>query len=270
VTLAREYAKAGHRRVRGWLDPLSARMILDLGEHQLEHGVRGAVGEIGVHRGRLFILLDLLRRPNERAFAIDVFSDQEANVDRSGRGDLDVFLDNVDRFSGGHDHLLVVQSSSADVEAPTIIDEVGPVRLMSIDGGHTSELTQNDLRLADEMLSPRGLVILDDAFNPEWPGVISGLTAYLADPHTRLVPVGFTASKTFLCHIEEVDAYSAVLRRPRSASFSKEAELMGHPVVGVLPFGRSAKGRMRQAYRWARRNPLIGPWVERLRASLDL
>ena len=52
------YLNEGLGRVEGWLDPRSAKVIAALGEYQTAQGIRGAVGEIGVHHGKLLVLLD--------------------------------------------------------------------------------------------------------------------------------------------------------------------------------------------------------------------
>jgi len=55
------YLNEGLGRVEGWLDARSAKVIAALGEYQAMHGIHGAVGEIGVHHGKLLVLLDLLK-----------------------------------------------------------------------------------------------------------------------------------------------------------------------------------------------------------------
>ena len=53
--------------VKGWLDPYSAEVIAELGRFQAADGVAGSVGEIGVHHGRLFILLNSSEGRENRA-----------------------------------------------------------------------------------------------------------------------------------------------------------------------------------------------------------
>ena len=84
------YLKSGEE-VHGWLNQYSAAFIADLSMLQAASGITGAVGEIGVHMGRLFILLKLTAMPTERSFAIDVFGDQHKNEDHSGLGDREHF-----------------------------------------------------------------------------------------------------------------------------------------------------------------------------------
>ena len=88
--------------MHGWLNQYSAAFIADLSRLQAETGITGAVGEIGVHMGRLFILLKLTAIPPERSFAIDIFGDQHKNEDHSGFGDRETFLQNVFRWTGKH------------------------------------------------------------------------------------------------------------------------------------------------------------------------
>ena len=78
------YLAAGLNNVQGWLSTYSAEFIAVLSEIQHKAGYTGAVGEIGVHHGKLFILLLLTASRREKAFAIDVFEAQDLNTDRSG------------------------------------------------------------------------------------------------------------------------------------------------------------------------------------------
>ena len=73
--------------MQGWVEPQTLDILRTLSEAQDGAGVEGAVAEIGVHHGKLFIAMQLLNRPGAPAVAIDVFDDQELNVDQSGRGD---------------------------------------------------------------------------------------------------------------------------------------------------------------------------------------
>jgi len=52
----------------------------------MELGIRGSLGEIGVHHGLLFIVLALSSGPDEQLFAVDVFGRQDLNIDKSGKG----------------------------------------------------------------------------------------------------------------------------------------------------------------------------------------
>ncbi|HEX7000004.1 MAG TPA: hypothetical protein VF322_17865, partial [Gammaproteobacteria bacterium] len=86
---ASRYIRRHMASVDGWLHRTSAEAIAALGQG-------GNAAEIGVHHGKLFILLSLLC---DHAYAIDVF-DSALNVDGSGAGDRTIFERNMARYGG--------------------------------------------------------------------------------------------------------------------------------------------------------------------------
>src|SRR4051794_25250776 len=166
------YAVVGHYLVEGWLKDLGIHLIDAVEGRQRVLGVDGHVAEIGVHHGKLFILLSLLRRPGERAVALDLFEDQELNVDNSGRGDRERFLANVDRHHRDAPDVVVQKADSNELDGAGLRQLAGgPLRIVSVDGGHTAELTAHDLTTAADALADGGVVILDDCFNEVFPAV---------------------------------------------------------------------------------------------------
>ena len=247
ASLRQTYLKRGYRKVGGWLFPYSATFINSLLDLQLEAGVRGAVGEIGVHHGKLFILLALGRRSDEAAFAIDVFGDQHLNADDSGSGDRGIFLANTRRWLVTETGRLdVLQRSSLDVRPEDILERSGPVRVVSIDGGHTEECVINDLMLMQSVLAPKGVVILDDHFNEFWPEVSSGVARYLHDPAARLRPFAITPNKTYFTAAEDVGFYRRNLRSRNDYYYEKSARLLGSDldIFGTQPWTFSLKTRL--------------------------
>ena len=93
------YIRRGKFYVDGWLRSEAARIIVALNERQRSLGIAGGIAEIGVHHGKLFILLYLLSREPEKALAIDLFEDQHLNIDQSGNGDLAKFRRNLERHA---------------------------------------------------------------------------------------------------------------------------------------------------------------------------
>ena len=55
----------------------------------------------------------------------------------------------------------------------------GAIRFFSVDGGHTDEIVFSDMKLAEATLADGGIVIADDVFNEQWPGVAVGTLRYL-------------------------------------------------------------------------------------------
>jgi hypothetical protein len=197
MDMLEDYLARGMDNVEGWLDTYSARFIADLLLAQQIAGVEGAFGEIGVHHGKLFLLMRLAARGTP-GFAIDIFGDQHLNVDSSGLGDRARFEANLAAWPAAGGALTIFQRSSLDMTAEEILGAVGSCRCVSIDGGHTEACTLSDLRLADAVLHDQGVAILDDCFNEHWPDVVSGTARYLLDPATRLRPFAITPNKLYL------------------------------------------------------------------------
>lgn len=237
------YARRGYKSVGGWLNPISARIIASLAEYQTGKGYTGTAGEIGVHHGKLFLLLHAANP--ESSFAIDVFDDQHLNTDHSGHGDREIFEENIRRVGGNPATVEIIQRSSFDL---TPADIPGPVRLFSVDGGHTSECVQNDLALADQVLAPHGVVILDDYFNPCWPDVSVGTNIYLTSQAANLLPFAISPSKLYLARPEFVGEYADETARRWHAYRDAENKMFG---VDVASYGiratKGVKGKLRQA-----------------------
>ena len=242
LTRLSAYATHGDT-IKGFFEPGLLRLYLELDAVHESRGVRGALVEIGVFHGKSFMPLALLRQPGERCVAIDCFEDQSANTDRSGEGDAVAFRKNVDATmraccDGGcdarEDWLAVLETDSrllADDASPLRAAAGSPVRLFSIDGCHTAEATAADLRVASSAMHPEGVVVVDDAFNPDWPGVVTGMfewrrdaletIARRADGERRtdvttddwndigLEPFLIGFGKVFLCRPAARDAYFA-------------------------------------------------------------
>jgi hypothetical protein len=245
------YVRSGMSQVQGWLQAFSAEGIRSLAELQNDRGIGGAVGEIGVHHGKLFLILYFALHRGQRALALDVFGLQHLNVDSSGHGDKDQFLRNVTDHAGSAAHLVLIEDSSLSVTSARLLEACGRFRMLSIDGGHTEECTINDLRLADEVLAPEGMAILDDVFNEHWPDVGTGLARHLLSGQHHLAPFLITPNKVFLCREAWAGEYRKALRERHPGNFYKTAKMFG-AVVDIYratppPEPRGAPGTLERA-----------------------
>ena len=71
--LTRDYIFRRMKGIKGYLDPVDALMISTILAAQSDARFGGSVAEIGVYFGRSFLLMAGLLRPDERAFAADLF-----------------------------------------------------------------------------------------------------------------------------------------------------------------------------------------------------
>ena len=200
------YRAIGQRLVTGFLEP-EILLVLDvLNSAQRAKQVSGAIAEIGVHHGKLFIGLRLLQRGGEKSVAIDIFGDQELNVDGSGHGNLDKFRNNVNLWSS-MDDVVIHQGDSTKLEPQKLAELAGgDIRFFSVDGGHTEEIVFSDMKLAEATLADGGVVIADDVFNEQWPGVSVGTLRYLEDG-AKLAPFLIGFNKVFFAQPDYCEAY---------------------------------------------------------------
>ncbi len=180
--------------VEGWLSPTTASIVSQVLIEQVRDGLRGDVCEIGVHHGKLFLILANAAMPDEHAVAVDVFGDQDKNVDKSGCGDRSVFERHLACYASAAT-VEIIQESSLDLARHGFPSR--RFRFISVDGGHTGPTVANDLRLAERTLIKGGVVALDDILSSHWTGVLTGLAAYVAEGGT-LMPFALVPNKLLL------------------------------------------------------------------------
>lgn len=223
-----QYLSSGAKRVSGWLNPVSAAFIASISKHQRQIGFAGSSGEIGVHHGKLFLLLHIMADLDRPSFAVDLFEDQHLNADSSGKGDYQRFMSNVDRWAGRRDAVKIFKGSSLDLDPSAVIAGCGRSRLFSVDGGHTTECTLNDLQIAEAVSEPHGVVVIDDVFNEFFPEVSMGMNAYVAKG--RLRPFAITPNKLYLADPEHLSGYRKWARSRWENRYEKTCDMYGSEV----------------------------------------
>lgn len=198
------------RKISGWLGWVDYEIFKDLVAFQSEFS-QTAISEIGVHHGKSFIPLAGFSR-DRKLYAIDIFEDQEKNIDGSGMGDKRAFLDNLSRFAIDAGRLTIDQRMSTAVTAADIENAVGRVGLFHIDGGHHYDAVLSDIRLAIEVSVEESIIVLDDVFRPEWPEVSIAAFGSRDLIENEFVPFAIGFNKTYFCKTAFVDKYQALLR----------------------------------------------------------
>ena len=215
--------------IEGWMYQTTALAMMELLWLQEEAGLAGDIAEIGVHHGCSALALIAAARPDETLIAIDLFDRQDLNIDASGSGSLAAFQQHL-QYLFPRARVRTIAKSSTEIRGAETEHGLAGLRLFSVDGGHTLALTLNDLQIADASLAPHGIAILDDVFNAGWPGVISGLFAFLAQG-PDLVPFAIFPNKIFLCRAPFVEFYRKGCRAALESAIDKDdMELHDHTV----------------------------------------
>jgi hypothetical protein len=192
--------------VEGWLGGNIHHVVSFIdGLHQAQ-GLKGDIAEIGIHHGRLFFVLAAAAREDERCYAIDLFDQQELNVDSSGQGSKATFLKHAEElFPEVLPRLELIAGDSMGLTLPFLRDKIPTkgLRIFSVDGGHTAPHAINDLVIAQELLLGGGIVLLDDFFGPHWPGVTEGFFRFMAEHNRRMAPLMIFENKLFLTTFSE-------------------------------------------------------------------
>lgn len=207
------YLKNGFGEVEGWCSVDLCRVAAICSELQSMHGITGGVGEIGVHHGKFLIALALLKGPERPAIAVDLFDMQLLNVDRSGHGNKQKFVENFARHAPGR-NACVIAADSMQLTRSAVFEAAGhsdPLSMFSVDGCHTAEHTFNDLLIAEQLVGSGGIIFIDDYYNPNWPGVQEGVAKYFFTQPGRYVPLCFAFSKLILVDIAFHDRFLARL-----------------------------------------------------------
>jgi hypothetical protein len=221
----------GARKVDGWLWRVDAEIILATMQYQTENGLSGGVAEIGLHHGRLFTALCIGLSDGEKAYGIDVFDAQHLNLDRSGKGRRAIVEKNLAKNGVDLAAVILDGRSSQDVTADDIQSWVGAVKFFSVDGGHWRDIVFSDLCLAQNTITPHGVIALDDFHHPAWPEVS---LAYADWQHraSDLSPFAIGPNKIYLCRTEYHEPYKHALQSNRflQAFLTKQYAFLGPPI----------------------------------------
>lgn len=229
----RNYLNTGFHHVEGWASDQLFQTIDLLSSLDINRS--GGCAEIGVYRGKFYMLLNQVIAADERSWAIDVFDDQDLNVDHSGSGlseYLATFQSNLHKFDahgGANTGIIVGDSTDPALDLERRIG-LGALRFISVDGGHTVEHTLSDLHLSSRLINNQGVVILDDILNPHWLGVIEGAFRYLSTFPT-LVPFAIGHNKLYLCKLSYHDRY--LQEFAGCALFTKMVDFCGHRIAAL-------------------------------------
>jgi len=230
------YTKKGHKKVEGWLHNIALKAIVELSEIQCQENIKGPVCEIGVHHGRLFILLHLLTKEPELSVAWDIFEHQDQNPHQSGQGDIDALQANLQAFDCDLERIKINTENSLHLTSDEIFAACnGRPRLFSVDGGHTAELTYNDLDLAGQSICENGIIILDDFFNEAWPGVAEGTCRYMMEK-PGLHPFSILGNKImFTDSAESADMYKKAFNFSFPGFIRKNSVFFDKDVICYTP-----------------------------------
>lgn len=222
--------------VEGWLDTQALLFTSYFSSKFIEPQEFDSL-EIGVHHGKFFIGIENLTPVSNRSVAIDCFSQQSKNVDGSGRGDLSIFLNNCQRFAKNYERVIPLELDSLQVNCA----EVGEKKfgIISVDGCHTERHTVNDLQVAQKLMAPTSIVVLDDILNQDWMGVVSGACRFFSTS-TELTPFAVGFNKLFCCpkninaQVQNTVMHDHLTLKSLGIVSRKKTEFFGYQIISLV------------------------------------
>jgi hypothetical protein len=185
--------------VEGWAHPLAFCLLEYYVNNFLKPFPTFNSIEFGVHHGEYFLAMENLTPPKGEAIAVDIFEDQYKNFSNSGNGNRQRFQSAVDRYAKNPDRVKVIQKDTLDLRVSDLGEH--QFSLVSIDAGHSPVHVINDLELSAGLLASNGIVLLDDVFNADYAGVVTGAVQYFLRDNIRIVPVAHGFGKLLCCHV---------------------------------------------------------------------
>jgi hypothetical protein len=219
--------------INGYLKSLDARLIAALAGWQTANKIAGGLAEIGVHHGKLFFVLALSRQAGEKSVAIDLFEDDEMNASTRFAGRGRAFSTHAASLNVALESAEVLKADSLTLTSDDILSRVGRVRMFSVDGGHLYRHVANDLPLVFSALAARGIIVVDDFCNSEWPDVTSATYDFVRSTAGKIVPAILTRKKLYLAPPDIASEYGEFATRFAAGEkqmSTGQVEIMGRVV----------------------------------------
>ena len=184
-------------KIDGWLDRESAALMDGLIAGQDELGLPGrGILEIGVWRGRSATLLARHLRESEDLLLVDAWLQQQEIVKS---------LSSVMGNRLQQHPINLFQGTARELSSTLPKDK--RFRYIHIDGDHTGAGLRTDLLLAQQVMEPTGLIVLDDIFNYLYPQLIREMFLFLAQEGRDLACILIGFNKACLCRTASLDMY---------------------------------------------------------------
>ncbi len=189
----------GFNDVEGWFSLDSAALWDALLEYQASLKLGGHIFEIGVFKGKSAAMLALHMAKDENLLLVDPWT-----------------LDDVVRnrlLAVKPDNLLFCPMPSTAVWSSQVI-QTGrfSFRWIHVDGEHSGVAVDNDLRLANELLHDKGVLVVDDFFNPAYPQITWSTIRFLDKHRYELAPFLCGFNKLYICRPAALKDYLSFVK----------------------------------------------------------
>jgi Methyltransferase domain len=179
--------------IEGWLYEGALEITEILLSAQRSMAIQGSGVEIGVYKGKY--LTFLAGASNFVWVGFDVFIfDQQKEAKKN--------IDNVLASSKSSTKVSLIHANTQAIDSSAfkkILAEqkITNISFASIDGDHSAQGVEHDLKIIEESLAPGGIVAIDDIFSPMSASVTEGFFRHMS-AGSHLKPIAFSDNKLFM------------------------------------------------------------------------
>jgi hypothetical protein len=186
-------------QIEGFLSQTNYVIWRSFFEFQDSTGIAGNCFEIGTWKGRSAAAILLHKRMGEKLILCDISLEQFGVLKNLAARGFDV------------SDIITSVNSSLDLDQSEFAGFENTIRWFHIDGDHSAEITYNDVVLAERFLSRRGILVIDDFFNPRYVSVVWAVFSFLRNNPFALKLLLVGDNKAYLCRPSSFAHYRAFL-----------------------------------------------------------
>ncbi|QWW70158.1 class I SAM-dependent methyltransferase [Rhizobium sp. WYJ-E13] len=180
--------------IEGMMSAFSMQLMDSVLAFQKATGVTGSILEFGVFKGRSAAVLSAHVQPKDKFVLVDVEPYMTAETAASFFAKPDFHLGRSEEFAKSYDGYTSLKRS---------------VRFMHVDSTHSYRGTLEEMKLADALLAPDGVLCLDDYANLNYSQILPAVYKYLYRSWTDLRVFLVTNDKCYICRRKHFDFYAS-------------------------------------------------------------
>jgi predicted O-methyltransferase YrrM len=201
---------AAAETIEGMFPRFSMAVVDSLLSFQGRTGLRGHMVEMGVFRGKSVALIGTHLGDAEKLVLVDLKNLLDPAATAPFGAAVECFFGGTERFETGYrgyDKLL------------------GACRFVHIDASHNYRPTYSELKMADALLAPGGIIAMDDFANLHYSQNMAAIFKYLFTAPTQLMIFLVTDQKAYLCRKDDFPRYGQFVLNDLLAEMESRGEI---------------------------------------------
>ena len=226
--------KNNSNHLHGWLHDEAVVLTQILLDSQKQLGLSGVILEIGVWKGKYFSALLMLQN-GRTVYGYDIWLNENLSEVKAGINKV-----------GSKNSFELFRINSRDLTSKSERPELREksIDFISVDGDHSFEGSMSDLWLASNLISPGGVLALDDFLNSSCLGTTESAIAFLQE--SDFEPICYITNKLFVT----TKGWSEIYRQRIDLAIGQNPALFGFEILsGTAAYVTSIAGKKLYSFR---------------------